>query len=93
MAELAEAAAFDLEGAGVAAFASGAGSEASVPCWFCGDASFSLCVFDEDGGVCAGAMLVLLAVTFVLLWKSKSREVIWGVEFLLAANFLSLPAE
>jgi hypothetical protein len=57
----------------------GAGSEAAVPCWFCGDASFSLCVFGEDGEVCPGSTLALLAEAFVfgLRWKSESRSDLW----------------
>ena len=76
VAELGEAVAFDVEGARFAAVVSGAGSDAAVPCWDCGDAAFSLCAFDEDDGVCAGATLVLLAEIFVVgeRWKSKSRS-------------------
>jgi hypothetical protein len=68
--------AFDVNGARFAAFVVGAGSDAAVPCWSCGDAAFSLWVCDEDDGVCAAATLVLLAEIFVVgvRWKSKSRS-------------------
>src|ERR1700722_16108809 len=68
--------AFDVNGARFAAFVVGAGSDAAVPCLDCGDAAFSLCVCDEDDGVCAGATPVLLAESSVagVRWKSKSRS-------------------
>ena len=74
--ELGEAMAFDVNGARFAAFVVGAGSDAAVPCLDCGDAAFSLCVCDEDDGVCAGATPVLLAESSVagVRWKSKSRS-------------------
>ena len=80
------AAVFGVEGSAGAALAEGpgfaaldelgAGSDAAVPCWFCGDAAFSVCVCDEDDGVCAGVTLVLLteAFVFAVRWKSKSRS-------------------
>ena len=81
------AAAFGAEGAGFAALDDeavaptalelGAGSKGAVPCWFCcGDAAFSLCVFDEDDGVCPGSMPALLAEAFVfgVRWKIKSSR-------------------
>ena len=78
MAELAEAAALAAfaEGARFAALELGAGSEVPVPCWVCGVAAFSLCVFDEDGGVWAGSTLALSAEAFVfgVRWKNKSRS-------------------
>ena len=55
----------DFEGARFATLELGAGSEAAVPCWDCGVAAFSLCVFDEDGGVWAGSTLALSAEAFV----------------------------
>jgi hypothetical protein len=32
----------------LAGFDLGAGSEVPVPCWFCDDVAFSLCVFGEE---------------------------------------------
>jgi hypothetical protein len=74
VAEPAEAGAFDLEGAELAAVELGAGREAAVPCWFC--AALLLCVFGEGDCVSAGTGWALSAETFVfgVQCKSKSRS-------------------
>ena len=72
-------AALDDEAVAPAARELGAGSDAAVPCWFCGDAPFSLSAFGEDVEVCPGSTLALLAEAFVFgaRWKSKSRSDLW----------------